>query len=376
MFVVQMFATTTARSIDSLEQELAGWEDTVSQVRFHQVELLRQLDVAQVAAADGCRTMIDWVASRLDVSRPIAKDLLVVARAQNSQIDQMLQSGVIGLERAVALIRLYNTGAGEELMADALGLDLGGLWRLVASRERLSAEDEVKGFSDRFLVMQPSLDESWWKLWGGLPGPDGQVVEKALLARADEFPRLEGEDRSQRMADALTSLALDSLTGGSEEASGREVVVAEVLVDAQLAAATSGEAGVVLSSGPKVGANVLSEILCTGQIRVIVADQAGNRVDYSDLGEAIPPALRTLIWARDQGVCTVDGCSSRYRLQPHHIVPRSQGGSHHPSNLTLLCWFHHHVVIHGLGFRLDPDSPPQRRRFIRQPHLRGPPGIC
>ncbi|HKX74425.1 MAG TPA: HNH endonuclease signature motif containing protein, partial [Acidimicrobiia bacterium] len=234
-------------------------------------------------------------------------------------------------------------------------------------------EDEAKGFSDRFLVMQPTLDESWWKLWGGLPAADGQIVEKALLARAEEFPRLEGEDRSQRMADALTSLALDSLTGGSEEAAGREVVVAEVLVDAQLAADTSGEAGVVLSSGPKVGPNVLSEILCTGQIRVIVADQEGNRVDYSDLGEAIPPALRTLIWARDQGVCTVDGCSSRYRLQPHHLVPRSQGGSHHPSNLTLLCWFHHHVVIHGLGFRLDPDSPPQRRRFIRQPHPRGPP---
>ncbi|HKX76888.1 MAG TPA: HNH endonuclease, partial [Acidimicrobiia bacterium] len=59
--------------------------------------------------------------------------------------------------------------------------------------------------------------------------------------------------------------------------------------------------------------------------------------------------------------------------QPHHLVPRSQGGSHHPSNLTLLCWFHHHIVIHGLGFRPDPDSPPQRRRFIRQPHPRGPP---
>ncbi|HKX76394.1 MAG TPA: hypothetical protein VJR05_13495, partial [Acidimicrobiia bacterium] len=131
MFIVQMFATTTTRSIDSLEQELLACQADKTRLVFRQVELLRQLDVAQVAAADGCRTMIDWVSSRLDVSRPVAKDLLVVARAQNPQIDRMLQTGEIGMERAVALIRLHNTGAPDELMAAASGLDLSGLWRLV-----------------------------------------------------------------------------------------------------------------------------------------------------------------------------------------------------------------------------------------------------
>ncbi|HKX74899.1 MAG TPA: hypothetical protein VJR05_05870, partial [Acidimicrobiia bacterium] len=319
MVIVQMFATTH-RSIDSLEQELLGWQNEKARASFQQLQLIRQLDQAQVALADGCKNMADWISSRLDLTPRVARDLLYVARAHHQVVEEWLETDEIGLERAVALIRLHRTGASPELMEASRGIDLGGLWRLVASRERLTIEDEVKGFSDRFLVMQPSLDESWWKLWGGLPAADGEIVEKALLARADQFPRLEAEDRSQRMADALTSLALDSLTGGSEETPGREVIVAEVLVDAQLAADSHGEAGVVLASGPKVGANVLSEILCCGQIRVIVSDQEGNRVDYSDLGEAIPPALRTLIWARDQGVCTVDGCSSRYRLQPHHLV--------------------------------------------------------
>ncbi|HKX75747.1 MAG TPA: hypothetical protein VJR05_10200, partial [Acidimicrobiia bacterium] len=116
MFIVQMFATTTTRSIDSLEQELLACQADKTRLVFRQVELLRHLDVAQVAAADGCRTMIDWVASRLDVSRRIAKDLLVVARAENAEVDRMLESGVVGLERAVALIRLVNTGASLELM--------------------------------------------------------------------------------------------------------------------------------------------------------------------------------------------------------------------------------------------------------------------
>ncbi len=368
-----MFETSTL-SVDALEQELLQREAHKARLIGEQIGLLRQLDVAQVAAADGCRTMIDWVASRLDVSHGVAKDLLVVARADNAEIDRLLESGEVGLERAVALLRLRNTGASEELVAASFGLDLSGLWRLVSTRERLSADQEAGGFSKRFLVMQPSLDESWWKLWGGLSGPDGQVVEKALLERAEEFPRLEGEDRSQRMADALTSLALDSLTGGSEASPGRDVTVAEVMVEAGLAAATSGEAGVRLSSGPRVGPNLLAEILCSGQIRVVVSDGDGNRVDSSDLGEAVPPAVRAVVWARDQGQCAIDGCRSRYRLQPHHITERSRGGSHHPDNLTLLCWYHHHVAIHGLGFRIDPDTPPQRRRLLRQPQSHGPPG--
>jgi hypothetical protein len=48
---------------------------------------------------------------------------------------------------------------------------------------------------------------------------------------------------------------------------------------------------------------------------------------------------------RDQGACQAY-CSSRSRLQPHHIKPRAQGGDHDPDNLITLCWYHHHVAIH------------------------------
>jgi hypothetical protein len=151
------------------------------------------------------------------------------------------------------------------------------------------------------------------------------------------------------MADALTSICLDSLTGGSE---GREVTVAEVFVDASLAASSLGETGVTLSSGLRAGPATLSEILCTGQVRVIFQGGDGRPVGATDLTEAVPPRTRSYVWMRDQGVCTIAGCRSRYRLQLHHIHERSAGGDHHPDNLTLLCWFHHHVAVHGLGMIL------------------------
>jgi hypothetical protein len=268
--------------------------------------------------------------------------------------------------------RLRLTGASDAEVMASLGFDLAGLERLVAARKRIAATDETATFADRYLVMQPNLDESAWKLWGQLPGLDGQVVEKALLHRADEFPPLAGEGRSQRMADALTAVCLDSLTGSSEGSEGREVTVAEIFVDAGLAAPTHGETGVILLSGLRAGPNILSEILCTGKVRVIFTGENGRPVGASDLSGAIPPALRSFIWWRDQGVCVIDGCHSRYRLQPHHIRHRSQGGDNDPSNLALICWFHHHVAVHQLGFTIDPDTPPQRRQLIRQ-HNHGPP---
>ena len=136
------------------------------------------------------------------------------------------------------------------------------------------------------------------------------------------------------------------------------MTVAEVFVDAALASETSGEAGVTLSSGPKLGPDFLSEILCGGKVRLIAQDL--HCLYYSDLGEAVPPALRALVLARDLGMCAIEGCRSRYRLQIHHIHPRSRGGSHHSDNLITLCWYHHHVAIHGMGMEIDPESPLHR----------------
>jgi hypothetical protein len=73
------------------------------------------------------------------------------------------------------------------------------------------------------------------------------------------------------------------------------------------------------------------------------------------------------------GRCVVDGCNSRYRLQPHHIQHREFKGDNDLDNLALICWYHHHVVLHRMNLKLDPASPPHRRRFIGWRHTVDPP---
>ena len=136
-----------------------------------------------------------------------------------------------------------------------------------------------------------------------------------------------------------------------------------VFLDLDQANGTGGELGAEVEYGPRVGPNTLDELLCTGSVQLIGLSD-GRPVVTSDAAKAIPPAVRRAVAWRDGG-CTVDGCTSRYRLQPHHIRERRHGGNHDPDNLATLCWYHHHVAIHGQGFRIDPESPAQRRRLIR-----------
>lgn len=122
----------------------------------------------------------------------------------------------------------------------------------------------------------------------------------------------------------------------------------------QEALALVSEAGVLYGRLPPVltdldaaqvatgdGCRTLSEWVASRldvtHVRVIVEDEPGIVVAVSSRSRAIPSATRAAVLRRDLGVCTVDGCRSRYRLQPHHIRPYSDGGDHQPSNLTTLC---------------------------------------
>jgi hypothetical protein len=358
--------------IDAWEGELLECERQISRLRSRQAELVGRLDPHQIAWAAGDRNVTDWLSSTLDISWQTASRLRTLAYSPHSQIKEELGKAGISLDRAAVLVELSKTGLSEgEVLSLSPDYSLGKLWGLLEKRRRVSREDSQTQYSDRYLVIQPSLDQSAHKIWGLAVGPDGEMIAHALNRRETELPVLPEQTSGQRRIDALASLCLDSLTGtGDDEGSGRAVTVAEVFIDALLARESSGEAGVTLSSGPKLGPDFLAEILCGGKVRLLASDL--HCLYYSDLGEAVPPALRSLVLSRDLGMCSIEGCRSRYRLQIHHLHPRSRGGGHHPDNLLTLCWYHHHVAIHGMGMEIDPESPVHRRR-LRWPGGPDPP---
>jgi 5-methylcytosine-specific restriction endonuclease McrA len=347
-------------TIDELEQRVAECVALVSGATAMMLPAIRALDAAQVAGVDGARGMDEWLAGRFDVEIGTARTLVVLARTDDDRIGELWDSGA-SVDRTAATLRLIQSGADAATVADSAGCDLAGVRQLTAGHRRITADGESAGFSDRFLHMQPSLDDTTWRLWGQLSGVDGRVVEKAIFTAVDAFPNNPDSTAGQDRADGLVAVASEWLSG---EVGGHDVT-AEIFIDGDLACVSDGERGVAVMAGPRVGPATLAEILCSGTIRVTVTDDATHIVSTTPTSRTIPPAIRAHVLHRDGHQCVIGGCQSRTRLQPHHLLAYADGGTHHPDNLVTLCWYHHHVAVHQQGMRIDPDSPPHRRTLLR-----------
>ena len=358
-----------------MRDELVELEAEISHLRCRQDVLVNELDKVNAAAGDGYCSSVDWLSAQLDVDRATAADLVYAARwsKRHRPIEGLLADGVISFDRTVAMLRLAVAGADAAVVEQSRRLDLAGVNRLTGRLRRVSRRGERQVFVDRYVSILPTLDETSWHLSGQLPPVDGKIVEQALHARADDLRGLPGGEtctRAQRQADDLVAMAQDSLdrqgdTGGSSCGSS-----VSIFVDLDEADGTSGELGVALEYGPRVGPAALEELLCTGSVQIIGLS-LGRPVITSTASGAIPPAVRRFVAHRDGG-CVIASCTSRSRLQPHHIIHRTDGGSHDPDNLATLCWFHHHIAIHYHGLHIDPESPPLQRRLMR-PRIHAPP---
>ena len=83
-----------------------------------------------------------------------------------------------------------------------------------------------------------------------------------------------------------------------------------------------------------------------------------------DVGQTddIPLHLRRLVALRDQTCRYPGGCDQPAAgCEPHHVQHRSDGGRTSLTNLKDYCWWHHHVVLHELGWTLTvhPDGTSQ-----------------
>ncbi len=368
--------TTATLTTDTLEQQLLSGETTIARVRAAQMTIIREIDRRQTPLADGCRSMAEWVTGRLDVAPETAKALVSTARRLEAlpTVEHTVEDGTISFDRATALARIAVPSEDETIIEELAVYDVAAIRRLRSNRHRTTKGMEREAFEHRYLMAQPNLDESSWRVHGELPGMAGRSFVDALDAKADQLPADPdgSHGRGTRWADALWAISLDSLAGTDGASIENATPLLTVFMDANDAAETNGEAGVVIESGPRVGPSAVEAILCHGVIEVTGRTSDGTPVNMGRRSRAIPPRLRRFILARDGGVCTAEGCVSRYRLQPHHIVSWADGGVTDAENLTTLCWFHHHIVIHGRGFTIDPSSPPQRRRFLR-PWIHAPP---
>jgi hypothetical protein len=187
------------------------------------------------------------VAAKADVGLDTARSVVRTTRrtVDKPWLREALAAGAISFDRAEALSRI------PEDVGTLTHLDLAGVRRAAADLVEITGEDEVRSAEAMFLIMQPSLDESWWNLRGGFEGVFGAAIDKALTEKADALPDLpDGEKGSAawRRAVAFGELA----TGGQSPQAN-----ITVFVNADQAVESNGQTGIRLDAGPRVGPQAL-----------------------------------------------------------------------------------------------------------------------
>ncbi|MGH8947914.1 MAG: HNH endonuclease, partial [Acidimicrobiia bacterium] len=323
---------------DQVEQALLADEAIIAAARARQMANLALADRMQLPLADGCRSLKEWAAGRLDLATETASRLTSTARRIQGEGDlvRSLERGEFTFDRAEVMSRIPAASRADW----HAGVDIQSLRRIAARHRRLTKSDDHQCHALTELTLQPNLDESRWSIWGELDGYAGPVVDNVLTEVADTIGPLPDGTRpglGYRKAAALTAICEVSRPAGIT------TPLISVFVD---------DRGIEIAGSTAVGPEILDKVACTGSLEVIrTAD--GQPLAVGRRSRVIPNRLRRFILHRDGG-CTADGCNSRYRIEVHHVVPWSEGGPTTPENLTSLCWFHHHVVVHGFGFRIDP----------------------
>lgn len=313
-------------------------------------------DAMQLPTADATKSMAEWLAGRLDIAPETARRLAAASKriADSPELANELARGEVTFDRAEATSKIPPESQDRGLK----GLDIAGLRRLAAHHKRLTRADDLVNHRAQHLTMQPNLDESIWDMWGRLDGYAGPVVFKRLTEEADLLP--ESPDGRPMGVGYRRAVALTSLCEGAK-ASTPSTPLISVFVD---------DKGAEAAGATAVGPGILDKIACSGKLEIIKTVE-GKPLSVGRASRVISNKLRRFVLHRDGG-CAADGCTSRYRLQPHHIVPWSEGGPTDEDNLITLCWFHHHVIVHGWGYQIDDRLGRGRIRFVKPGH--DPPG--
>lgn len=204
---------------------------------------------------------------------------------------------------------------------------------------------------DRYVEIGP-VDSGLASIWAQLQASDGAALDQKLDALADTVCAADPRTKAQRRADALGALAAGLTTMrcicGSSDCSAAQRrpatdVVIHVLADQATVAGDCAAPGYLPGFGP-IPATVLRDLAATAKLKPLSPPAHGSEPRYRPSA-----ALAEFVRLRDL-TCRFPGCDMPAEVcDIDHTVPYPFGPTH-PSNLKLLCRFHHLLKTFYTGF--------------------------
>jgi len=317
--------------------------------------LLGEIERRGIPPQEGFGSTTGWLMALTGDPAPVCRSRVQTARAlrQMPATQEAFASGDLSEPRVRLLASAHDFSpelfARDEylLVTQARRLPSRLFPQAVAHWRRLADVDGALADTDRaFERRRLHISATWGgmvRLDGDLDPESGAVVITALGSLA-EPQALDPEDRrtpAQRRADALVEICRRHLDSSDRPRVGGEKphLTVTVSVD-QLAARGLAD----LDTGP-IPLEAVRRLACDATL-IPVLTRDGQPLTAGRPSRVIPPAVRRLLYQRDQH-CTHPGCQVPARwCDAHHITHWAHGGTTEPASLHLLCRRHHRLAHH------------------------------
>jgi len=257
---------------------------------------------------------LDYMERVLGYAPRSAQERLRVARALGtlSQLTAALADGELPFSAVRELTRVATPATEAAWVAAARGRNLRQIEELVADHRPGDRPDDPADPEARTHVVRFELSAETFAL-----------LRQARVVLDEEHGSHLADD--QLVAD-LCSAVLDDAP--ATEPTGRAKFQIAVTVCERCRQGWQDGAGAKIAIGPAEVERATCDAQHIGSIDGATPERA-----YQD----VPPSVVRFVWRRDGGRCRVPGCRSARGLEIHHLVHRTDGGSHDAGNLALLC---------------------------------------
>jgi Domain of unknown function (DUF222) len=326
-------------------------------------------------AVDGYENVVAEVAAALRISRGRARGRLrhaIALRERLPRVAEVFARGDIDFRLVAALVTRTEVVHDAELIAkvDAAVARHAPKWMRLSGPKAAERIDMWVARYDPAGVRVPgprnenryvdiaSTDAGLAGVWAQLHATDGAALEQKLDALAATVCREDPRTKAQRRADALGALAAGSevlgcLCGGPDcaapQRAGGTNVVIHVLAEQAALDGDSEAPGYLAGHGP-LPAALLREVAGQAKVKPLWIPPATAESGYRPSA-----ALAEFVRFRDL-TCRFPGCDAPAEIcDIDHTVPFPLGPTH-PSNLKLLCRYHHLLKTFYIQWR-DRQHP-------------------
>ena len=367
---------------ESIEQELAALSAHLNAATARLLELA--VEFRRQGGADwddfGC-----WLAFRCGITVREARELVRVAEAlQELPVTRAaFERGELSLTKLRALTRVANPRTETGLVELAAALTASQLERALRAYRRVSLQQADATHELEYLDYHWQEDGSL-VIRARLAAEDGTVFVRALdAARERVRERARAERSGSDRAGSEDGRGANTVSTFAPHRSPRVEAFVELAAAGEMALAHSDDRppserpqllvhvdpGVLTADGPgrcdlepgPVIAPETARRLCCDADCLTVFERHGLPLSVGRRRRTVPPTLRRLLEARDDGSCRWPGCDRRRHLAAHHRRHWAHGGETSLDNLVLLC-FQHHRLVHEGGYTIEDDAGDLRFR--------------